>query len=325
MPINDNTRKLMEIFFCYDRKRHQQRAETGALLAHYTTADTAMKIIRGRSMWLRNAAVMNDFSEVEYGRSVMASVLDGILGMRFRDVLDRIAEGAGTSIMERHQGHRRHVRESVFMASLSEYDPRDKYGRLSMWRAYGGPVAGVALLFNGAAADLEIEPSLEVVVSPVLYGDETSFEMEFLELVEKLEANVEFLGKFPHDILVNAGAYALQTASFSIKHPGFEEEKEWRIIHRPYEYASASMVESNICIGGIPQAIYELPFHNPTKGALFDIPQLDLNEILDAVLIGPCAYPETVARALAGEMAAAGIKSPQDRIRLSNIPLRQQW
>lgn len=316
---------MLEVFFGYDRKRTKEMGDRKGLLAHYTTAETAMKIIRGRSLWLRNAAVMNDFSEIEYGKSVMLPVLQSDLGNRYRAALDAISAGLAEDVMRRHYAHRTHAREAVFTASLSEHDPDDRLGRLSMWRAYGGPVAGVALLFHGWAADLEIDPSLEVVASPVLYGDPNHFVREFADAVASIEANIDFLRGFDPQIVSNAATYVLQLSMFSIKHLGFAEEREWRIIHRPYEHSSALVRPFNVAIGGIPQTVYELPFHNPAKGVEFDIPQLDLNSILAAVMLGPCAYPETVFRALRDEMAAAGIEEPEKRIIVSNIPLRQQW
>lgn len=316
---------MLEIFFCYDRKRTKDIADRNGLLAHYTTADTAMKIIKGRSLWLRNAAVMNDFSEIEYGKSVMHPVLKSELGARYCSALNAIKEDLADHVIRRHFEHREHARETVFTASLSEHEPDDRLGRLSMWRAYGGPVAGVALLFHGWAADLEIEPSLDVGVSPVLYGDLDDFAREFEDAIGHLEANVDFLKGFDPEIISNAATHVLQLSMFSIKHPGFAEEREWRIIHRPYEFSSAMVMPFNVTIGGIPQTVYELPFHNPGKGAEFNIPQLDLNAILAAVMLGPCAYPETVFRALRDEMAAAGIEEPEKRIIVSHIPLRQQW
>lgn len=325
MAIDDQTRKLLEIFLSYDRKRHKALAKSGFLLAHYTTAETAMKILRNRCLWLRNSAVMNDFSEVEYGRAVTKPVLDGGLGLRFKNLLNGLHEGLGDRVLECHANHHLHARETVYMASLSEHDPRDMFGRLSMWRAYGGPVAGVALLFHGWAADLEIEPSLAIGVSPVLYGTQQKFEIEFLEMLGHVEGNADFLKSLPASWIEAAAVQMLQLATLSIKHPGFEEELEWRIIHRPHEWSSAAVMPFTMALGGLPQTIYQMPFHNPEGHPLHNIPQLDLNDILACVMMGPCAYPETVFRALVDEMIASGIKDAHNRIVVSNIPLRQQW
>jgi len=96
------------------------------------------------------------------------------------------------------------------------------------------------------------------------------------------------------------------------------------MIHRPFEYSAAEVTPFTTSIGGIPQTVYQMPFHNPGKDPLHNIPQLDLNEILVKVIIGPCAYPETVYRTLVDEMTAAGIQNARSRVIKSDIPLRQQ-
>ncbi len=286
-----------------------------------------MKILKGKSLWLRNAGVMNDYSEIEHGRAVVKAVITNPseLSVRFFAILDAIQPELSRQVMERHADHHKHARETVFMASFSEHDPADQLGRLSMWRAYGGPVAGVALLFHGGIANLELEIDLNVNASPVFYGGPNEFVREFADMVAELEADLEFLKASDPDLILNAATSALQFSMYSIKHQGFAEEREWRAIHRPFEYSSEHVVPETYSIGGIPQAVYQLPFHNPDKGPLFNIPQLHLPDILAGILIGPCAYPETVLRAFVDQLAEIGIENPRERIIVSNIPLRQQW
>lgn len=317
--------QMLELFFFYDRKRVKQVLEGKKLLAHYTTADTAMKIIKGRSLWLRNAGMMNDYMEIEHGKAAIEPVLNGPLGVRLSNVLNDLEDGLACQVIERHYHHREHARESIFMTSLSEHDPDDTLGRLSMWRAYGGPVSGVAVLFKGAVVNLDLEPNLHLTANPILYGGPDEFRIEFEGMVSQLEANAAFLKEFDSATILNACSAVLQFAMLSIKHLGFAEEREWRIVHRPYEFSSAHMISQTVSVGGIPQTIYDLPFHNPEKHALFNLPQLNLNEILEGIIIGPCHYPETVFRAFKDEMTAAGIENAQERIHVSNIPLRQQW
>ena len=193
MALDDKTRKLIDIFLSYDRERQRELSDAGCHLAHYTTAETAVKIIRNRCLWLRNAAVMNDFSEVEHGRSVMKFVLDAPLGAQFKAALDGIEAGLADRVFKRHFDHQLHGRETVFIASLSEHDSDDELGRLSMWRAYGGPVAGVALLFDSRLANLEIESSLAIDVSPVRYSGSDKFGTEFQTLLTRISENLEFL------------------------------------------------------------------------------------------------------------------------------------
>ena len=43
----------------------------GLRLVHYTSVENAYRIITGRQVWLRNASMMNDFSEIEHGISCL--------------------------------------------------------------------------------------------------------------------------------------------------------------------------------------------------------------------------------------------------------------
>lgn len=329
MAMDPNTQRMLKLFFGYELKRATQLKDGNRLLAHYTTADTAMKIITGKKLWLRNAGVMNDFMEIDYGRNVVDHVIGGktdpIPVARFHAALDAIHPDLSQAVMKNYVEARTNVRESVFMSSLGEYEADDRFGKLSMWRAYGGPVSGVALLFKNSVLDLEVEPPLAVSLTPVLYGNERNFLAELLDLAERLENEKDFLQTFDTDSLTSACGAMLQFAIASIKHPGFREEEEWRLIHRPYMFSSTHVINENITLNGIPQAVYKLPFHNPSEGELFNFPQLDLNEILEGIVIGPCLYPETILRSFLDAMGLAGIENPRDRIRVSGIPLRQQW
>ena len=62
---------LTETFYSYGYAAIDE-FPAAARFAHYTSADVAMQIIKAkpdnRSLWLRNATEMNDFSEVEFGQ-----------------------------------------------------------------------------------------------------------------------------------------------------------------------------------------------------------------------------------------------------------------
>jgi hypothetical protein len=66
-------------------------------LVHYTSADTATKIIEGKSVWLRKANCMNDFSEVEHGLQVLACVFKA-RETEIRELFDGMFDGVTTKI-----------------------------------------------------------------------------------------------------------------------------------------------------------------------------------------------------------------------------------
>src|SRR3546814_3829575 len=55
--------------------RFEMLKSTNRKIAHYTSAENAMNIISGKTIWLRNAALMNDFMEIRYGKQCLVAAL----------------------------------------------------------------------------------------------------------------------------------------------------------------------------------------------------------------------------------------------------------
>ena len=56
-------------------------------LTYYTNKDTAIKIIDKQELWMRKINLMNDYSEFEYGKKILESVLKNSLRDEFDDTL----------------------------------------------------------------------------------------------------------------------------------------------------------------------------------------------------------------------------------------------
>jgi len=320
MIIDSNYQALADVLFGYAAARTVNIVANKLKVAHYTSAENALNIITGQTMWLRNAAVMNDHSEIEHWRGILRAVMQTpTLGGRLGEVLDRAHSGLADRI-EQHVGKQsRQTRERIFMVSLCETDANDRLGRLSMWRAYGGKTSGAALIFNSEVfADAEI--NLRAIASPVLYGDFDQFALKLGTVIERLESEPRLLANVSADIAFNLVSAALDFAVLSIKHIGFEEEREWRVIHRPFQDASANVIEKITLISGTPQLVYQLPLVNRPG---MNMPQLTLDRLLHRVIVGPSLYPETTWRALVEALRANGVRSPEARVVMSDIPLRQ--
>ncbi|GGD98639.1 hypothetical protein GCM10011529_00880 [Polymorphobacter glacialis] len=138
---------------------------------HYTTAEAAYKIICNKEIWLRSAAVMNDFSEIDYGLKCLKSAWDSPNGIALQEMLDRLHPSLRADLTNLFDGHAENLRTDTYLTSLSDHsDNEDNFGRLSMWRAYGGKV-GVALVLNPSAFSGTTD-AMKVFSSPVLYADE---------------------------------------------------------------------------------------------------------------------------------------------------------
>ena len=85
--------RITQIFFPYIAKKIQEVPPSGRRFAYYTTADTAMKILESKQIWLRNTAVMNDYSEVEYGSECIESAYRAEPGDRLNTALETCFPG----------------------------------------------------------------------------------------------------------------------------------------------------------------------------------------------------------------------------------------
>lgn len=74
----------------YAKRRYAEVESANLKLAHYTTADSAALILKNQTLWLRNAAVMNDFSEIGHGSRCLELALAAGLGLRLESALDDV-------------------------------------------------------------------------------------------------------------------------------------------------------------------------------------------------------------------------------------------
>jgi hypothetical protein len=317
MAVSPELEALLHLLFGYADMREQRLKKRGLKLAHYTTADVAAQILLKRNIWMRNASSMNDYMEFTFGSNCLKGALR-IHGERFAAALNVVRPSLCHEVLEwlgnadfNHQHH-------TYLTSLSEHRPNDDLGLLSMWRAYGGPVAGVTLVFN--TDFLEIDSNvLSAWSSPVVYG-EAAFLAAFEQTVQRLEQNPDTLRAVDPNVVRSIAFNALQFAILSTKHFGFREEREWRVIHGPREYASAWVQPTFETVRGKPEVVYHLPLENHEG---MNLPEIDLNRLLCKVIIGPCQNPYQIASTFEDIMRSLGIEEPDKRIRISLIPLRQ--
>lgn len=312
---------FMEVVFGYANARERRLEEQNLKLAHYTTAETALQILDGRKLWMRNATVMNDHSEIQHGHEIVSAALDSAPGTNLRNTLGRIAPKYVASGWPKLIRLSEVEKSKIFMTSLSEHRADDRLGRLSMWRAYGGPVAGVALVFH---PDIIKNPeiNLATVASPVLYGGYEEFASEMDNLSERFSQNADLVREMPIELGGLILAQAIQLAYMSIKHIGFAEELEWRLIHRPFENGGSAWVrDKSVSVRGIPQRVYELPLDNIHNG--MQIRGLSLEHLLHRVIIGPSMYPATVQRAFIDKLSELNVTNAAAKVVVSETPLRQ--
>lgn len=318
-PSQDDLRKFM-IFHPLAFEKYLEMKKPGACFVHYSSAEAAFHIIKSKRMRLRNAAVMNDFMEIEHGLNCLARSWKGTSGDRLKATIDDMFPGTADEVAKLFDSWAPHFRENTYITCLSEHDPKkeDGLGRLSMWRAYGG-AAGVAVVLNPKVF-LSVSEALPAFTSPVAYLSEEAFEAEFNRVTDNIIATREFLMVEGKQAFVGMLFHAFRTAVLCTKHPGFAEEREWRVIYAP-TFASSDLIERSVeLIRGVPQIVYSIPFKDyPDK----DFVGAELPTLIDRVIIGPTQFPEQLRQATIVLLEGADVPDAAKRVVCSSIPLRQ--
>ncbi len=284
--FSEQQMRLFAIFFPHASKRSFAALNSGQRFVYYTSAETAMHILRGNEVWMRKSSLMNDYREIEHGLDCLISAYKNNLP-RLQAVFDGMFPGFCQRLEALFNGWLPNFRTDTYITCVSEHNAsEDQHGRLSMWRAYGGE----------------------------------RFNREFTTLIESVESNRDFVQSLDDQIVLSNIFSAFRYAVLCTKHPGFHEEREWRIIYSPSFQKSDRVVSSVVSINGTPQSICKLP--------LIDVPEegligLNLPKLIDRVIIGPSKFPVGIRDAFLALLTEAGVENPASKIIVSDLPLRQ--
>ena len=297
-------RRLREAFY---------RSNSNPRFVHYTRAEAALEIIRKKRLWLRNTTAMIDYREVHHGFALLQSwfVVEENLN-RFVAVFDSICPGAARDAIDSFNrfwiSTDIGVQTQTYIGSVSEHDAtEDVHGRLSMWRAFGTEAtARVALAFHlpvlSGAADF-----LQCIFSPVAYLNETRAHAIITEVLVHAETEPEFLRTVSYEEIRKLIFFSFVIASTCVKHEGFKEEREWRIVYLPGYFPLLNPPRINF-----PLDASVAP----------EIAEIDIAAIFDRLIIGPSRYPWVMYEAFKKTLERAGVADAGSRIITSLIPIR---
>jgi Protein of unknown function (DUF2971) len=187
------------------------------LLHHYTSLDSARKILEQDDVRLSHAEYSNDQMEMAQAKDVIGEVLNkagqhSSFSAQVRKQYDAVAATLDAYVFCTSSGNKRSA------------SPQD---RLSQWRAYGQDGRGVclSLVSKKLAALVYYTPGLRI--NPVIY--DPALQVSF---VEAILAEGEALDK-TDPLALAATLGALVFATPMMKAHGFSEEQEWRLIFMP--------------------------------------------------------------------------------------------
>ncbi len=320
MQLNpEQAKTLYDIFTPHASSRREEMLKNESRLVHYTSAESALKILQSKELWLRNARAMEDFTEVGYGYQHLLSYFSTDLNKdKFYEALNFSNKNLGQEGFKLFDSWWGGIQNSSFISCFSEHDKsEDDHGRLSMWRGFGQSANGVALIFK-FPRPADALPT-NVFLTPVEYRTVENMTEELGLVTENIKANQKFLDGLEDIAIIGAIYVMLMTLVVSSKHPGFHEEREWRLVHSPLQNPSIHTPRSLEVIKGTPQLVHKVILKNsPQEG----VNAVEIADMLDGIIIGPAKYPDSIREAFVHELMSLGVRDPSSKVRVSGIPVR---
>jgi hypothetical protein len=311
--------KMLNIFMptTFDRRA---AIRTDSRFVHYTTAENLFRVLDRQEVWFRNTRCMNDHRDVEHGIAQLNQWINdaGSTASLVR-ALDASVPGAWEEALKKYQHWMPGLRAQSYVLSVAEQDPvENAKGRLSMWRAFDRGTIGVAVVVD-VAPFLQVTEALKAYSSPVAYWNRQQFEEEFKIVAQRVLANQDFVSKLPRPQLVEMVFLMLLFAATCSKHPGLQDEREWRVLTNPLVWPSTQLLEHHDVIGGIPQTVYRLPLkNNPAVG----LTGIELPDLIDHVIIGPTQHAGPIRDAIVAKLAERNVEDPWSKVFASGLPAR---
>jgi hypothetical protein len=202
-------------------------------LFHYTGAAAIRGILQSGRLWASGAQYMNDWMEVVYGYDI---IMTGLRELVEKNKLPNRSRTVFKDVLQLMQSPDSPFIDAYFIAFC------EKGNLLSQWRAYAG-TQGFAIEFDPlvVAGELTLTtqaPARNLRLAKIEY-DPRQQSKNFRQLIEELRDTIEETqlthsgeaSSFP--TLVEFTRMVLSSWAATVKHPGFEEEQEWRVIFQP--------------------------------------------------------------------------------------------
>jgi hypothetical protein len=262
---------------------------------------------------------MSDYREVEHGHDLLVRYFQIPRNKRrFCSAIDKCFANLGEEVLGYFDQWWDNVRFNTYITSISEHNANeDAHGRLSMWRAFGTGAARAAIVMNMPAPGAAL--GLRLMLSPVAYFDYPKVQRQLNKVALNITKNIEFVKSCNRDYIKIQLLYMLVAAAVSLKHEGFAEEKEWRVVYIPDLMQSSLMVMSSQVIEGVPQIVYQIPLGDSPDQ---DVVGVQIPSLVDRIIIGPTVYAAPIYTAFVAALVRAGLMDAATRVVASGIPIR---
>ena len=211
---SDIVQEVVTLFVNEDRLRTSPDE-----LHHFTSLETACKIIEGDDVRMSHAEYSNDQMEMEEAKKI---------------ILDRLRALSPTDpLFPKVLAEYEHRSENLdaFIFCMSRGKPTDEglpQDILSQWRAYGQDGRGICLTLNRSDLQRLIRNTPTLRLNPAIY--DRKIQVDFIDAILNRVLTAHHAGApNAHE----AAVAALVFATPLMKAPGFSEEDEWRLIFMP--------------------------------------------------------------------------------------------
>lgn len=318
----DQYERLLSLMFG-DISEYRDITTHKPLLAHYTTMPVVDSILRNPCLWMSNPLNMNDYQEVGYGIHLTLSEVQASQEIRtsfrnedaygeFLSQLSHMYEEYGTNEVK-----------DTFVSCFSEHNEGDiPDGKLSMWRGYGDFGDGAAIIFD--TKNINLGRQSPFILAEVQYlGNSKRLEL-IRSKISRLASFIEFegIGVDQASGIAHVLFRRAVLASIFTKHEGFSEEREWRLVYSPDRDSGRhyrSIVDCNYGAGGLEPKM-KVPLMKGEDGLGLN---LDLDDALHSIIIGPRAATPMSLHAAQILLRKAGKENLSPKLKASTIPFRR--
>ncbi len=217
---------------CLNEWRSTQPSDSPSVLYHYCTAQTFHLIAESGIVWASDIRFLNDASEMSYASDLLKSIIEDVSSKVEKDDERELVRRLSNTFDLRDLVH-------VFAFCCSELEDS-----IPQWVAYGGRRGGIAIGLDLRPRILRVHDHTEKLREPpyaslfkVIYDANIQREAATKMIAQLLPIYRETRDKFKEPLwtfvmadICRMARDGLSNLMLSIKQPGFEHEKEWRLV-----------------------------------------------------------------------------------------------
>ena len=287
-------------------------------LFHYTSLNVLEKILSNNELWFSTPLNMNDKNEYYHVLKAFKKILLDERRFDFEiDQKDGHSIKLREYILDNIEYLIEHADNNIFLFCFSEHKAEEQEnGKLSMWRGYGDDGKGVSLGIDTAFINRENDQPF--IFAKIEYMTEEKISNVLSEKIKISECFIRKNNVTNSKILIDLSHIMLRrllVAALFIKHIGFLEEQEWRVVYIKEFDKQNKFIES---------ITYNLNGNNLYNIFKLDLKntKLKLEDIVYKIILGPDTNQDLLFSGAKTMFKKIKKENLITKIQKSNIPYR---